>query len=280
MRRTRILASLSTAVVATALLAGCVFIPLLPGIPSGPENSGGGAPQGPSSGGAPTESDEDFGTVEVYDVLTDGSLSPEATGTTAEVWELFQRIATVDFTAEVMLQYRVGDAPDSDTLAYVYQDSDPQYWILAANLATADDEELLVATLIHEYAHILTLATDEFDPAGTCDADIELMEGCPAEDSVLGAFRERFWDGYGDEAPAGDNTDPDIAWDFYLANEDDFVSDYAATNVVEDIAESFAVWVMEASSDGDSVVGEKLRFFDEYPELSAIRERIRAELDL
>ncbi|WP_395640320.1 NADH:ubiquinone oxidoreductase subunit 4 (chain M) [Pseudolysinimonas sp.] len=225
------------------------------------------------------EEDDDFGTVEIYDVLEDGSLSPEATGTTLEVWDLFREIATPDFAAEVLLQYRVGDAPDSDTLAYVYQDEDPDYWILAANLATAEDRDLLVATLIHEYAHILTLSTDEFDEAGTCAPEEEMAEGCPAPDSAIAGFRDRFWAGY-DDAPAVDNDDEDVAYEFYLAHEDDFVSDYAATNLVEDVAESFMTYVLEESAEGSGVVAQKLQFFDEYPELAAIRERIRADLGL
>lgn len=231
------------------------------------------------AGGPQIEDDDDFGTVEIYDVLADGSLSPEASGTTLEVWELFQQVATPEFAADVILQYRVGDAPDSDTLAYVYQDDDPDYWILAANLATADDPDLLVATLVHEYAHILMLSTDEFDPSGTCDAADEIWAGCPAPTSVIAAFRDRFWAGY-DDAPAVDNADDDVAYEFYLAHEDDFVSDYAATNLVEDLAESFMTYVLEASHDGSGTVAEKLRFFDDFPELAAIRERIRADVGL
>ena len=233
-----------------------------------------------SADGPAIEDDDDFGTVEVYDVLADGSLSPDAEGTALEVWELFQLVATPDFTAEVLLQYRVGDAPESDTLAYVDQDeTHPDYWILAANLATADDEELLIGTLIHEYAHILTLSTDEFDEAGTCDPAFELSEGCPSPTSVLAAFRDRFWSGYAD-SPAADNDDEDVAYEFYLEHEDDFVSDYAATNIVEDLAESFMTYVMEESFEGSGVVAAKLAFFDEFPELAAIRERIRADVGL
>lgn len=55
------------------------------------------------------------------------------------------------------------------------------------------------------------------------------------------------------------------------------MDDYAATNVVEDIAESFAAWVIEDDVSGDSMVADKLAFFDDYPELVAIRDRIRTE---
>lgn len=222
----------------------------------------------------PTEEDDDFGTVEVYAVLDDGSLDPSASGLAAEVWDTFTRVAGADTTAAIMTQFRVGDAPDSDTLAYVYQDEDPQYWVLAANLATSDDPTQLIATLVHEYAHILTLGVDELDvDAASCE--LQLDEGC-ADGSILGAFEQEFWSGYTD-APDPANTDGDLAYEFYLAHEDDFVSDYAATNVVEDIAESFMTWVIEDDPSGTSVIAQKMAFFERYPQLVAERDRIRAE---
>lgn len=232
-----------------------------------------------SASGAETEEDEDLGTIEIYYVLDDGTLEPEATGLTARVWDTFTRVTTMDFAAEVMTEFRVGDAPDSDTLAYVYQDTNPQYWVLAANLATSEDETQLIATLVHEYAHILTLTESEM-VAGVDDcATIETSEGCAVDDAYLWQFQQQFWADYGDDAPDVDNGDDDIAYDFYLAHEDDFVSDYAATNVVEDLAESFMTFVLEEqpAEDADTVTAAKLNFFWQYPELEAIRERIRDE---
>lgn len=236
-----------------------------------------GAPAGQlSSSEVPTEADEDFGTVEVYSVLADGTLDPQADGLTQRVWETFGRVAGGSGAAGFMIEYRVGDSVSSDTLAYVYQSDDPALWVLAANLATSDDPTQLIATLIHEYAHILSLGVGQLDPdAVSCDT-LVLDEGC-ADGSALAAFEDEFWSGYGDSAPAADNSDADIAWEFYLEHEDDFVSDYAATNVVEDIAESFMTWVLEDSASGDSIVARKLAFFDDYPEFVTIRERIRAE---
>ena len=223
------------------------------------------------------ESDDDFGTVTVYSVQDNGTLDPAASGLTGEVWQTFVRVTTIEFASAVMIQYRVGDAPNSDTLAYVYQDQDPQYWILATNLATSDDPQQLIATLIHEYAHILTLGVKQVDPSrASCDT-ISLDEGCAGEDSVLHAFSQEFWAGYGDAAPDAANTDADVAYDFYLEHEEDFVSDYAATNVVEDIAESFMTFVLEDEPTGESVAARKLAFFWNYPEMVDIRERIRTE---
>lgn len=228
--------------------------------------------------GITTEDDDDFGSVEVYQVV-DGQLEPAASGLTQDVWDTFVRVVTADFAAEVMTQYRVGDAPDSDTLAYVYQDDDPDYWILATNLATSEDKPSLIATLVHEYAHILTLDGTQMDRESASCPTIELSEGCALDDSYLLNFEQQFWAAYGDSAPSVDNDDADVAYDFYLAHEEDFVSDYAATNVVEDIAESFMTFVLQdqPTDAAASVTAAKLDFFWQYPELEAIRERIRSE---
>lgn len=217
--------------------------------------------------------------MEIYGVV-DGKLEPGASGLTQEVWDTFERVVTPAFAAEVMSQYRVGNAPDSDTLAYVYQDDDPDYWILATNLATSEDVPSLIATLVHEYAHILTLTGTEMDLEETSCETIELSEGCARDDSYLLAFQQQFWAGYDASAPTADNADPDVAYDFYLAHEEDFVSDYAATNVVEDIAESFMTFVLEDQPSANTVTATKIGFFWQYPELVEIRERIRTEFSV
>lgn len=253
-------------IVGTALSSGG-------GSSSGSGSSSGGL----SNSGAPTREDEDFGTVEVYTVLDDGSLDPEATGLTAEVWDAYFRMTEGQLAGDVVAEFIVGDAPKSDTLAYVITLDDPDEWALAANLATSEDPELLIATLIHEYAHILTLRTDEMDPfTGSCPT-VDLDEGCAAEDSIIAAFEEQFWEPYGIDAPEPWNVDADVAWEFYLDHEEDFVSDYAATNVAEDLAESFMTYVIEDEATGDSLAAQKLRFFDDYPEYVELREHIRAE---
>ncbi|MBN9238189.1 MAG: hypothetical protein BGO97_00785 [Micrococcales bacterium 70-64] len=269
MAKRLVIVALSVVAAAVVAIGAIVFLPgILPA-------------QGdrPTAGdGITTEDDDDFGSVDIYRVV-DGALEPAASGLTQDVWDTFVRVVTPDFAAEVMSQYRVGDAPDSDTLAYVYQDDDPDRWILATNLATSQDKPSLIATLVHEYAHILTLDGTQMDrAAGSCPT-IELSEGCALDDSYLRSFEQQFWAGYDDSAPTPDNSDSDVAYDFYLAHEEDFVSDYAATNVVEDIAESFMTFVLEdrPADATASVSAAKIDFFWNYPELEAIRERIRTE---
>ena len=279
MRRPLIIISIvlgALVVLGGAVGAGLGIASTLYAAVAGGENPG--ERQAADDGGFETpgiEEDADFGTVEVYDVLDDGSLAPAANGTAGEVWALFVQLVGEEAAGSSILQFKAGDAPDSDTLAYVYQDRNPQYWTLVINLASADDPELLVATLVHEYVHVFSYAPTEFDAKATSCPTFEVTEGCAEPDSYLWSFYDAFWAGYA-ERPDLENVDADIAYDFYIANEEDFVSDYAATNIGEDFAESFMTFVLEDSWSTDTATGAKLEFFTKYPELVALREQMRA----
>jgi hypothetical protein len=279
----RLVISLASAftVLVVAAIAGVavllpVVLPLWTDVLNGTEqviDSGGFADRP----GVLVEDDPDFGSVEVYTVLADGSLEPDAEGTAGEVWDLFVRIVGADVAGSVMLQYRAGDAPESDTLAYVFQDANPQYWSLAVNLATAEDAELMVATLVHEYAHVFSYDDEEFDRKATSCSTFAVYEGCIEASAYLYQFYDEFWADY-TNAPDLENVDGDIAYEFYRANEDDFVSDYAATNIGEDFAETFMTFVLEESWEGDTVIARKLDFFTRFPELVQLRQEIRDEV--
>ena len=224
--------------------------------------------------------DPDLGLVDSYWVDEFGDLEPRPVhrSTQAEVWHTFQRVATPTFTAKVVVEYIVGDDPDADLLAYVLKNDDTDYWTLAVNLDVADSPDVLVPTLVHEYAHLLSLGRGELDPtvdAAAC-ATIALWEGCLRDTSMLWAFQQRFWSGQVG-APDAENDDWDVVGEYYEGREDDFVSDYAAMNVVEDFAESFMVFVMEEAPTDGSIASAKIAFFTEYPALVAARERIRGE---
>ena len=233
----------------------------------------------PAGDAAPLEADEDFGDVRVYAIDLDGAPVPEPGTDARRVWDLFVRVATPAFAAEGMSEYRVGDAPESDTMAYVHRDEDnPSLWTLAANIAYADDEDLLTSTLIHEYGHILSLGVADVDPDAVDCATFWIDEGGVAASSALFAFDETFWIAYGDLAPGPDDTDAARGETLFEAYPDDFVSDYAATNVVEDFAETFQAFVLEDEPAPDSPVAEKILFFWNLPSYVEVRERIRTDL--
>jgi len=233
---------------------------------------------GPATSEPTTIEDPDLGTMQIYDVLTDGSLQPQAVGLAADVWEAFTRVATPAFTSEVILTYGVGDSDRTELLAWVTQDTyAPEYWHLSVNLDGARDMSYLLTTLIHEYAHLITLDLTQMPATPDCVLEQPSQE-CWYDDAYLMAFWREFWSGYGDEAPAAENDDAEAVAAFYDAHEEDFVTGYAANGASEDIAESFMAYVIEPVPDPSlSTVAAKMAFFDRYPELAAIRERIRAE---
>ena len=231
------------------------------------------------SGPAPTIEDADLGTLEVYDVLDNATLDPLPSGLGATVWATYVRIVGAEYAGATMSSFQTGHNPDSDLLAWVIRaDGDVHRWDLAANLAFSENQSELIATLVHEYAHILSLNAAEVAPFAKVCETLELDEGCAETDSYILAFEREFWAEYGDDAPDPTNIDDEVTDAFYADHEDDFVSTYAATNVVEDFAESFMLFVIEPAPDNDETpTARKLLFFSDYPELVAIRDRIRSE---
>ena len=222
--------------------------------------------------------DEDLGAARVYWVDGQGVLDPlpPAGSREEQVWETFLRVTSISFAAKVIGDYTVGDNPQGETLAYVAKYDDSPYWTLAVNLAGSDQPEVLIPTLVHEYAHLLSLGRDQMEAAADDCATLDLVEGCLRASAALWAFQGEFWSDL-EDAPAPDNGDWDVTDEFYARYEDQFVSDYAATNVIEDFAETFMVYVIEDAPTGDSVAADKLRFMATVPGFPAIRDRIRGE---
>jgi hypothetical protein len=153
-------------------------------------------------------------------------------------------------------------------------------------------------TVIHEYAHLLTLNSSQVTP------DVELVNdpynlalqeakapacpnyftgtGCSHPDSYMQAFYTRFWTDINDEWKAIDvlQYEDDLVpyynalYSFYKAHQDQFVDDYSVTHPAEDIAESFTYFVFSPKPVGDSIKEQKIAFFYDYPELVQLRADI------
>ncbi len=202
------------------------------------------------------------------------------------IWVLFANLIPANQRAYISRFVVYTDGPD-EVLAFVEPDpDDPSRWILSVDIVDAQNPDELTYTLIHEFAHVLTLNETQvaFDNEIFNQPDDEDLfaeaesscptyfpgEGCSLGDSYINAFFDAFWsDIYEDWLESDPESD-----EFYLAYEDQFVTDYAATNPGEDIAESFTSFVMEPKPDGDTIAEEKVLFFYEYPELVQLRAEI------
>lgn len=216
-----------------------------------------------------------------------GPTSAEA----ALVWARFVEVVPAEHRSTVAA-FSVFDGGDVD--AYVEQlRDDPSGWHLAVNEALASQGHLLDRTLIHELGHLISFHPEQVPPAGDdrawhqaardC-ATYLAKEGCSAADSYLNRFVEEFW---AEELLPEWQGIADIDDDehrmgaieaFAAAHRASFVTSYAATNPEEDLAESFATYVLTDAGGLEGSIGERVRFFAQFPELEELREAIRARL--
>jgi hypothetical protein len=61
---------------------------------------------------------------------------------------------------------------------------------------------------------------------------------------------------------------------FYEKYKSRFVREYASTNPVEDIAESWTAFILRPTPQNDTVADQKINFFYKFPELVELRYQI------
>jgi len=182
----------------------------------------------------------------------------------AALWDLVTRTLPGDALEEIRQMNVVSDGHDG-TLAMVHRSTvDAGTWVLSIDPAESTD--VLVSTLVHEYGHMLTLGRHDLasraESRDGCDG-IRIAIGCAKRGSALAAWHDEFWVGL-DEP-----TTPDMAR---------FVSEYAATSVHEDLAESFMAWTLDEVARPTPGIRERFAFFAGRPEFVEARTTIRAKL--
>lgn len=215
-----------------------------------------------------------------------------------ELWDFITDIVPVEYRSEVVFFVITTDGP-SGNLGAVEQTDDPETWSLYMDIQDAGNFSDLVTTLVHEIAHIFTLGTsqvatdwdvfndpDDYDAYergdNACDTYF-MFEGCSYPDSYINLFFARYWQGiYPEWLEISQEEDEEslenLLYDLYGRYPDQFVSDYAITSPEEDIAESFMYFVLAPAPSGETIAEEKILFFYEFPELTALREAMRAAL--
>lgn len=177
--------------------------------------------------------------------------------------------------------------------------SDPEAWMLEVDILDSESYYDLTYTLLHEQGHLLTLNAEQVPPSKAIFKFPENKtvykqevsacpqyfpgEGCSTPDSYINEFYNRFWtDLYAEWEQIDAEEDEDTRYamleDFYRTYEDQFLTDYAATSPAEDIAESWAFFVLSPKPELNSIASEKVLFFYEYPELVELRTTILKQI--
>jgi len=211
-----------------------------------------------------------------------------------EIWDYF--VTLIPAGERISLaEYSIVTDGEGEVLAAVTQTLyDPALWSLEVDMRDSDDKLDLTYTLIHEFAHLLTLGPNQVTPSEALfdnpdDNDIfydEVTacpnyfpgEGCSHSDSYINAFFDQFWlDIYGEWLDINlidDDSYYEALDDFYYDYEDRFLTGYAATNPEEDIAEAFTFFVLSPRPNGDTITEQKVLFFYRYTELIQLRDEI------
>ncbi len=215
------------------------------------------------------------------------------------IWDYFAALIPAQERNFVTEFSAISDGP-SRILAGVSQTSDnPAKWGLRVDVIDARDHYSLTYTLLHEFGHLLTLRPsqvavdksvffnpdneDFYDRAVAACPQYFADDGCSAADSYINEFFQRYWSTFYSEWQAIDHTKGESSYysslhDFYKIYSDQFVTEYAATSPEEDMAESWAFFVLAPKPEPTSIANEKILFFYEYPELVQLRQEILTRL--
>jgi hypothetical protein len=212
----------------------------------------------------------DVDTLASYSVSAGESISLRSGTETKDYKKLWGEIAELSpntISDKYIETYEVYDDAQSDTLAFVDDADQNGKWRIVVNLAGRRDssQREQKATLIHELAHIITLNTSQVKPDFTTCSTYELSEGCSFKESYINMFYTTYWKGVTPPAK-------------YSAEK--FVTEYAASEPVEDLAETFAFFVLERDKDklGNQMKDQKIRLLYNYPELVQMRKDMREVL--
>ncbi|MBI5945784.1 MAG: hypothetical protein HY864_15595 [Chloroflexi bacterium] len=212
-----------------------------------------------------------------------------------QLWDYFAALIPFENRTSLANFSVMTDGQDNVLAAVAQVYADPTLWGLEVDIADTDDYYYLSYTLIHEFAHLLTLGADQVPPSEAIfnnpdDNDIYLDEvsacpnffpgeGCANSDSYINQYYEQFWFDIYEEWNVINLEEDDDAYyqkldDFYYKYQDQFLTDYAATHPAEDIAESFSFFVFSEMPTGDTVAEQKILFFYNFPELVELRAKI------
>jgi hypothetical protein len=213
------------------------------------------------------------------------------------IWHTFTSLIPAEGRSFVTEFALLSDGSDNILAGVSPTYYNPREWTLKVDIVDAANIYGLLYSLLHEYGHLLTLNASQVSPdnkvfyypddqaiyeqaANSC-SQYFTGEGCSYSNSYMNEFFNRYWSSfYAEWQQTRDpqQTQLDLSYDFYWLHANQFLTSYAATNPEEDIAESWAFFILSPKPEPDSIASQKILFFYEYPELVSLRQEIRNRL--
>jgi hypothetical protein len=297
------LATLAAGVLAAPLLGGAAVGVAALVVASGAGGPGAGGPGADLQGAAAAERSlpaprataavprltaEGFvGTVLArYEVDGSGELGVLRDGAPTPVDDRLWADAVTAFTSEqrsLVTELLVIEPGDDDMVGLARSDGGLDFWLALDGTESDLDERR--DTLLHEFAHVLSMTAHEVEwfELGECPRYQPDGWACAREGSYLAEWVARFWardlERWQDASTAAVESGPDavetLAEQTYDADPEAFLTPYAATNPEEDFAVTFANWAMGWPATS-RIVAAKHAYLKQQPELVAVRDRVRA----
>lgn len=203
-----------------------------------------------------------------------------------EIWDLVIQLIPVEQLGHISEFMIYSGFADGNTSGYVVPiTGDLSEWRFAMSIDQPyayptegfDPFGDTTSTIIHELGHILTLNDTQTDlgiESGDCSE--YYFYGCMKSDSYFAELYNGYW--------ADIITEYDTAMtngtmsDFYDMYANRFVSTYASSHPVEDMAEVFTRFIVRESEQYGDIAEEKLQNLFAYNELSVLRDEIRSNI--
>jgi hypothetical protein len=198
-----------------------------------------------------------------------------------EIWTLVKKVVPTEYRTK-MTEFLIYNGTTDGSAGFVIEkNSDLTKWKMGIAINYASDKQELIYTVIHEFGHILTLNNDQVDASiieSSC-TNYFTGEGCAKSNSYIYKLQSQFWGDIWSQFITAQKGGESELQEFYTNNSTRFVTQYAATNPGEDIAEVFATFVTRnTGANGNSIAEQKIQLMYNYPELVSLRNYIRKNL--
>lgn len=225
-----------------------------------------------------------------YAIESDLSLSeldnidPDSDVVFRQIWLNVKQILPELWLKDSFSEFHIHSDGEEGTLAYVQLDEyEDDRWIIAfddVDYSGVDDKEF-IHTVIHEFGHVVFLNENQINTEFLEPCETYLLdEGCAYHHSYINRFYQSFWQELIEENTAAEG-DEDQLLSFYEKHQDQFISEYAATDPIEDAAEVFTHFVLrEKPHDNGQVINRKIRFLHTQKPLVELREQLRNKLSI
>ena len=197
-----------------------------------------------------------------------------------EIWSIIKKVVPPSYRNK-MSEFLIYNGEVTGSAGFVFEtEQDLSKWRMGIAINYAHNQQELIYTIIHEFGHILTLNNDQVNASinqSSC-TNYFTGEGCAKTSSYIHQLQSQFWADIWTEYQSAQDSESAMM-QFYNTYSDRFVTQYAATNPGEDIAEVFATFVSRNSGvNGNSIAEQKIQLMYNHSELVELRNYIRENL--